>query len=652
MSAFVPPRYGSLIRLYGSENYDKIRKSRILVVGAGGIGCEILKNLAYLGVAHVELVDLDTIDVSNLNRQFLFRPEHVGKPKAIVAGSVAVGFNSDMHVQPHYDNIKSSLFSVDFISTFSIVLNALDNLDARRHVNRLCLAAKVPLIDSGTTGYLGQVTPIVKGMTTCYECYPKAAQKVYPICTIRSTPDKPVHCIVWAKECFKLLFGNSSESMLFEDETSSGEKSTYMSLIAFPAEAASVEEVITQYGCALVTALFDTEIQKRIDMGVYKTAKHIPFSLPSELVADAGRTALMIALQQQGEVAPHGTQGWELIVWSVKDCIVTFLLCLFELSVSQRDRALLGSLSFDKDDLWAMRFVCAAANLRMHVFHISPLLSYHDSKGIAGNIVPAISTTNAIVAGIQVAQAVKIITAADASLYRGGRSVVSSDSSASASSKELAQTLCHTYCLRLPTRRGLYLQPLEAEGPAAACYVCGTAQISLQIDTEVSTLGDLVLKVLKGKLAFGEVTVMLGSSVIFEEGEDADEDMQQSLQLKLNCCPAGGVVGGTVLCVEDATQKAQVLVKHVPSALLLETGSEAIASDMFLLGDQDAFALQQANIAKAAESKVNESSSSNSNSDNDDIIVCIDDAPQESVVVEEKGDYGSLKRKREDDLDV
>lgn len=62
-----------------------------------------------------------------------------------------------MHVKAYHDNVKSAKFSVDFVSTFAIVLNALDNVEARRHVNRLCLAAQVPLIDSGTTGYLGQV---------------------------------------------------------------------------------------------------------------------------------------------------------------------------------------------------------------------------------------------------------------------------------------------------------------------------------------------------------------------------------------------------------------------------------------------------------------------------------------------------------------
>eukprot|EP00606_Chrysophyceae_sp_TOSAG23-5_P001304 GSChrysophyteH2.ASY1.ANO1.5.1 assembled CDS len=185
MSGFVSEdRYSVYRAVYGENGFAKLRAAKVLIVGAGGIGCEILKNMVLMGYRSLELIDLDTIDVSNLNRQFLFRPEH---------------------------------FNVTYFKEFDCVLNALDNVDARRHVNRLCLSAGVPLIDSGSTGYQGQVRPIMKGVTECYECREKPTQKVYPICTIRSTPDKPVHCIVWAKEAYKLMFGNTQESMLYED---------------------------------------------------------------------------------------------------------------------------------------------------------------------------------------------------------------------------------------------------------------------------------------------------------------------------------------------------------------------------------------------------------------------------------------------------
>lgn len=90
--------------------------------------------------------------------------------------------------------------------------------DARRHVNKMCMAANVPLVESGTAGYLGQVQPLLKvrgvlsfctttasqllpnqDRTECFDCIPKPTPKTFPVCTIRSTPSQPIHCIVWSK---------------------------------------------------------------------------------------------------------------------------------------------------------------------------------------------------------------------------------------------------------------------------------------------------------------------------------------------------------------------------------------------------------------------------------------------------------------------
>ena len=80
-----------------------------------------------------------------------------------------------------------------------IICISSDNRQARNHVNRMCLAAQVPLVESGTAGYLGQATVIMKNKFECYECNPKPTQKTFPGCTIRNTPSEPIHCIVWAK---------------------------------------------------------------------------------------------------------------------------------------------------------------------------------------------------------------------------------------------------------------------------------------------------------------------------------------------------------------------------------------------------------------------------------------------------------------------
>jgi len=97
----------------------------------------------------------------------------------------------------------STDYGVSFFKKFDLVLSALDNRAARNHVNRMCLNADVPLIESGTAGYNGQVELIKRGLTQCYECTPKDKQRSFPGCTIRNTPSEPIHCIVWAKHLFK-----------------------------------------------------------------------------------------------------------------------------------------------------------------------------------------------------------------------------------------------------------------------------------------------------------------------------------------------------------------------------------------------------------------------------------------------------------------
>src|SRR2546423_1576267 len=124
-----------------------------------------------------------------------------------------------------------------------MVFNALDNLEARRHVNKMCLAADIPLIDGGTTGFLGHVQIIKKvvapffynmsttdtsqGLTECYDCYPKETPKSFPVCTIRSTPSQPIHCIVWAKSyLFTQLFGIDEDEVAEVDHTADASNGT------------------------------------------------------------------------------------------------------------------------------------------------------------------------------------------------------------------------------------------------------------------------------------------------------------------------------------------------------------------------------------------------------------------------------------------
>lgn len=135
---------------------EEIRSQPLLMVGCGGIGCEVIKNLILMGFNNIKMIDLDTIDVSNLNRQFLFNKTHINQSKAIVTAKVATNLfahsNDNLKLVPIHGSILSPEYDVDFFKTFSLVINALDNRQARSHVNRMCLAADIPLIESGTEG--------------------------------------------------------------------------------------------------------------------------------------------------------------------------------------------------------------------------------------------------------------------------------------------------------------------------------------------------------------------------------------------------------------------------------------------------------------------------------------------------------------------
>lgn len=174
----------------------------------GGIGCELIKNLSKSGFSDYTLIDLDTIEVSNLNRQFYFHREHVGQYKAEVGKNSVQSLCPDLKIVAYHDSIFDARFDNAFYSQFDIAFNALDNPKARQHLGRKCVENDIPLVDAGSEGFHGQTLTSLRGKTACNNCHPITQERAtFAICSIRTEPEKPIHCIVWAKNLYNLIFG-------------------------------------------------------------------------------------------------------------------------------------------------------------------------------------------------------------------------------------------------------------------------------------------------------------------------------------------------------------------------------------------------------------------------------------------------------------
>jgi adenylyltransferase/sulfurtransferase len=159
----------SRFRLIGWWDQEKLRSARVLVIGAGALGNEILKNLALLGFANIVVVDLDSIEASNLSRSILYRDSDVGRRKADVAADAVRNIFPAAQVHPITGNIVHGL-GLGLFAWADVVLAGLDNREARLWINRACWKMNKPWIDGAIEGINGVARLFLPGKPPCYEC--------------------------------------------------------------------------------------------------------------------------------------------------------------------------------------------------------------------------------------------------------------------------------------------------------------------------------------------------------------------------------------------------------------------------------------------------------------------------------------------------
>ncbi|CAG9466213.1 unnamed protein product [Pedinophyceae sp. YPF-701] len=615
--------------LASEELAERISKCRVLAVGAGGIGCELLKTLVLTGFKDIEVADMDTIETSNLNRQFLFRKRHVGQHKATVAGEAARAFrpDADVSVQAHCVNIIEE-FTPATIGKFDLVMNGLDNLRARIHMNRLCLAADVPLIDSGTEGYKGQTSVHLKKTSQCFECQPKPKTKSYPTCTIRNTPDQPIHCVVWAKDLlFQRLFGrvegatdlDEQPADLDEQPADGGENGAADGAGEESFFLRQTDEDPVAYAERIFARVYTHDIERVLRMDdLWKSGRRKPAPLDAAALLGGADAAW------RSEAAAHGAGTPASLacglrdqhaVWSPEECARVFVESIRRILTERA--ADVGNMVFDKEDKLACDFITAATNLRAYNYHI-PTKPLFETKAMAGRIIHAIATTNAIVSGLMVTEALKILC--------GAR---------------------HKCCITaLQLRSENLLATMNLWPPNAECIACGQSEASLECDTATFTLGDVLAHVARGpRVAMSRevnVTTADGDGFLYEEGDGLDgEEQAEAAALAskaLRDLPgAKGDADGLVLLLQDNKQDLELRVRVAHRS---DIDAEEHPGGFIL----DSAAAEAAVQAKAANGDAGAGPSGAAAESEDEMEVVVAGAEGGGV-----GRAGGRKRGREDD---
>ncbi|CAN6212791.1 unnamed protein product [Urochloa humidicola] len=206
-------RYDAQISVFGSKLQKKLQDANIFVVGSGALGCEFLKNLALMGVScsskgKLTITDDDVIEKSNLSRQFLFRDWNIGQAKSTVAAGAASAINPALQIDALQNRAcpdTENVFHDTFWDGLDVVINALDNVNARMYMDMRCLYFQKPLLESGTLGAKCNTQMVIPHLTENYGASRDPPEKQAPMCTVHSFPHNIDHCLTWARSEFEGL---------------------------------------------------------------------------------------------------------------------------------------------------------------------------------------------------------------------------------------------------------------------------------------------------------------------------------------------------------------------------------------------------------------------------------------------------------------
>ncbi|XP_044736104.1 ubiquitin-like modifier-activating enzyme 1 isoform X1 [Chrysoperla carnea] len=455
-------RYDGQIAVFGKQFQKRLGELNYFVVGAGAIGCELLKNFAMMGIGadggKITITDMDLIEKSNLNRQFLFRPHDVQHAKSATAAKVIKRMNPSINIEAHENRVgpeTESVYDDTFFEKLDGVANALDNVDARIYMDRRCVYYRKPLLESGTLGTKGNTQVVVPFLTESYSSSQDPPEKSIPICTLKNFPNAIEHTLQWARDNFEGLFSQAAENAAqYLQDPQFVERALKLPGVQ-PIEVMesvkaalvndrphSFEDCVVwarnhwqeQYSNQIRQLLFNfppdqlTSSGQPFWSGPKRCPKPLDFDVNEPLHLDyifaaANLKAEMYGIPQnrnRTEVAELVSKvkvpefvpksGVKIAVTDSQmqvnngSNIDTDRIAQLQKEIPDKEelaKIKINPIEFEKDDdnNLHMDFIVAASNLRAANYSIPPA-DRHKSKLIAGKIIPAIATTTSVVAGL------------------------------------------------------------------------------------------------------------------------------------------------------------------------------------------------------------------------------------------------------------